>query len=207
MSSQDPSTTKNLTPKSKVVANYAIFTALMVVLNVISIKVPDPIQYIGFAPVLIFFIGMTLKPIRAFVLTSVGSVLGQFIYNVFTGDFATLPVYCLGAFVARGIEALLISTLIWFLVRKREISRGARIAIEAVILCIGCVWEYLGYAIVGTPYWMTLYPGFTALESFIGYLYVLFDLIFVPIGLAVTTGVRRYFQTDYLDRLLYNDAI
>jgi hypothetical protein len=203
MSSQYQSAQK--TPKSKVVANYAIFTALMVVLNVISFTVPYPIQYIGFAPVLIFFIGLTLKPMRAFALSSIGSVLGQFIYNIIIGDYITLGVYCLGAFVARGIEALLISTLVWFLVRKREKPKQAVIAIEVVILCIACVWEYLGYAIVGTPYMMAVY-GMTALDSFVIYLYVLFDLIFVPVGLLVTIGVRKYFQADYLDRLLYNDA-
>nr|MDO8112263.1 ECF transporter S component [Candidatus Sigynarchaeota archaeon] len=186
------------------VAVYAIFSALMVVLTLLLIPVPQPIQFIGFAPVLIYVLGILLKPWRAFVVCSVGSVIGQLLASMLLGDYATLPVYLLGAFVARGLEGLLISALEKYVVRMREPTMKQRYARELWILLIGGAWEFAGYYIVGGPYYL-ITSAITMDVSLLWYLPVLIDLVFIPVAIAVIFAIRRNFQQEYLDRLLFLD--
>lgn len=197
----------NEAPLSKKIANYAIMTALMVVMTLLAFPVPPPIQFIGFAPILVYLIGIMLKPLRALSISAVGSVLGQLCYDLITGntDPLTMLVYATGAFVARGLGAFIISLFETSIVRKRNIKRIHSVPVELLILIVGAIWEYIGYSLVGAPYWISLTPGLTVGAVFIGYLYVLFDLVFVPVGYAVVEGVRRGLDVQYLDAMMFSD--
>ncbi|MHA1997137.1 MAG: ECF transporter S component [Promethearchaeota archaeon] len=194
-------------PESKKVAYYAIFTALTVILNVINIPMPMPIQYLGFAPVLIIFLGVLLKPKRAFTITSIGSVLGQFFSSLILGSTNPIEmlVFCTGAFVARGFEALFISVLVKYLVRGKELPPSRGVALMVTISAIATAWEVLGYFIVGASYYMYIIPGLTLGEVFLWYVPVFIDIVSIPIAIAVIEGVRAGFNVDYLDGLMYSD--
>jgi uncharacterized membrane protein len=177
---------------------------LMVVLTIINIPIPPPIQFIGFAPVLIYILGIMLKPAKAFALCAIGSVIGQLLTNMILGDYFTLPVYMLGAFVARGIEGWIISQLESKLVRGKELKKGRVYMMEAIIMTIGGVWEVFGYYVVGGPYYM--FYGTPLEVSLLWYLPVFIDLAFIPIAMVVVGAIRASFQQPYLDRLLFRDA-
>ncbi|MHA1371057.1 MAG: ECF transporter S component [Promethearchaeota archaeon] len=199
---------------SRMVASLSIFTALMVILNMLSIPVPKPIEYIGFAPVLTYIIGILLKPKWAFLICAVGSVLGQLLTSLFiTGSYVELPVYLVGAFVARGLEGLFISILEQHLVRKRGLfdqvekdagSKGRVYLFETIILLVGGTWEVFGYYIVGGPYYNIIY-GIPYTMSLIWYLTVFIDLLFVPIAITLILAIRRAFSQAYLDVILFKD--
>mgnify|MGYP006289201361 CR=1 FL=1 len=193
--------------ESREISSIAIFTALMVLLNILLIPVPQPLQFFGFAPVLIYFSGILLKPKRAFLICALGSVIGQFLASVILGDFAFLPLYLLGAFVARGLEGLFISLLETNLVRKKELSVKKRYFIEIIILIIGCTWEVYGYWLVGGPYWLILYGTPLEFSLFVWYLPVFIDLISIPIAMPTIIAARKAFQQDYLDNVLFGDQL
>ncbi|MHA1791401.1 MAG: ECF transporter S component [Promethearchaeota archaeon] len=189
---------------SRSVASLAIFSGLMTLLNVLLIPVPQPIQYIGFAPVLIYVFGVMLKPWRAFLICAIGSVLGQLFASIILGDLATLPVYLAGAFAARGLEGLFISLLEHNLVRKRNSNQKKYNNLEALILIIGGTWEVFGYFFIGGPYFNLAFDVPYEI-SLLWYLPVFIDLIFVPVALAVIYAARISFQEEYLDGVLFND--
>jgi uncharacterized membrane protein len=203
MAETTPDTREHGMP-SRQIAFYSIITALMVVLTLILIPMPQPIQFLGFAPVLIYFLGITIKPTRAFVVCAIGSVIGQLLASIMLGDYANLPIYLLGAFVARGVEGLLISVLEKALVRGKELATGKVYAREVLILVMGGTWEVFGYYLVGGPYYLVMY-SIPLDASLLWYLPVFIDLAFVPVALGVVAAARASFQQPYLDRILFRD--
>jgi uncharacterized membrane protein len=191
---------------SRVAASFGIISALMVLLNVIVVPVPPPIQYVGFAAVLIYFVGVMFKPARAFWLCAVGSTVGQILTSIYLGQMSTLVEYAVGAFVARGGEGLLISGLVWVLIRKKKNPPLHQLGLEIAILCIGCTYEVLGYYIVGGPYDLIV-SGIPLLVDLFAYLPTFIDMVFVPVGIAVIYAARRQFQMQYLDSYLFNDVV
>ncbi|MBN2149871.1 MAG: ECF transporter S component [Candidatus Lokiarchaeota archaeon] len=191
--------------KSRAVALYATMSALVVVLSVLSIPLPPPLAYFSFVPILIFFIGITLKPFKAFMMCSIGAVLGELLADIIFGYAAYLWLYLPGAFVARGLEGLILSLLEKHLVRGRELPPRSKYRREACIITIGGIWEFFGYALVGAfGYYLAFGTDFLA--TFISYLWVLIDLTLIPAGIFVVYGVRQYFKQDYFDQLLFNDS-
>lgn len=195
--------TNNMTT---VVASVSVLVALMTVLNFLAIPVPAPVEYFGFAPVLVLTVGILLKPKWAFLVCSLGSVLGQLLATFFvTGYISDLPAFLLGAFVARGLEGLLISSLAQFFVRGKGLAARARYTRETAIMVIGGIWEVFGYAIVGVPYYVFVY-GFEPVIALGWYLVVFIDMVHVPIALAVIIAIRRAFGKNYLDGILFKDT-
>lgn len=121
------------------------------------------------------------------------------------GDYATLPAYLLGALVARGFQGLLISVMEKAFVRGKALEPRVVLAREALLLLAGGAWEVAGYYSVGGPYFL-LTAGIPLDVSFLWYLPVFIDLVFVPVALGVVVAARSSFQRQYLDQLLFRDA-
>jgi uncharacterized membrane protein len=187
---------------SRSVALYAIFSALIAVLSIASIPLPPPLAYFSFVPVVIIFLGITLKPLRAFLICSVGAVIGELLADIIFGYASYLWLYLPGAFVARGLEGLVLSLLEKALVRNKEISEKDKRFREALIITIGGIWEFFGYVNVA---WF--FTGGEYVATIISYLWVLIDLVLIPAGIAVLYGVRKYYKKEFFDQLLFNDSV
>ncbi|MFX0099191.1 MAG: ECF transporter S component [Candidatus Hodarchaeota archaeon] len=190
---------------SREIAILSIFTALSVVIDILRIDLPQPLDYISGTPLLILTFSVLLKPKRAFIICATGSVLGQLIVSLLKGEGIYLIAYLPGAFIARGIEALIVSVLCTRLVRKIKLEGAQRQKRELPIMVIGGVWEIVGYAIVGIPYFMYVW-GYPFLMVLGWYLAVGIDLIFLAIAPVIIHAIRKYFKVDYLDRMLFKDS-
>jgi len=73
---------------------------------------------------------------------------------------------------------------------------------EAIIILIGGIWEFFGYVTVAS-----VLTGMEYGATIIYYLWVLIDLTLIPAGIAVLYGVRRYYKTEFFDKLLFNDLV
>ena len=195
--------------KSKEIALYATFSALIVVFSLMGILMavfPYPIGYLSLVPIVIFFLGITLKPKHAFIICVIGGLTGELLADMIGGYAYMLWLWLPGAFVARGFEGSVISILEKFWVRGKELKSGQKYARELVILVIGSTWAFFGYVNVGAlGNYFVVYPGMSYLGSLISYLYVLLEFMLVPVGIGVVYGVRRYFGVDYFDHLFFND--
>jgi len=165
---------------------------------------PEPLEYISFAPVVYMTFGTLLKPLRAFIICSIGAVLAQLINGLIDGSAVYLIAYLPGAFVARGLSTLFISSLNKSLVRGKQRSWKSARALETLILVIGILWEVTGYALIGIPYFMYVW-GYDFYVALGWYLAILIDLIFVPVAVDVIAILRRHFQVEYLDGLLFKE--
>ncbi len=201
---QSPSS-ESSAKKSRAIALYAIMSALIVVLSVLSIPLPPPLAYFSFVPILIFYIGITLKPLKAFVMCSIGAVIGELLADIIFGYAAYLWLYLPGAFVARGLEGLILAVLEKYLVRNKELSPKTKYRREVCIITIGGIWEFFGYVLVGALGYFFVF-GVPFLATLISYLWVLIDLTLIPAGIVVVYAIRRYFKQEYFDQLLFNDS-
>lgn len=196
--------------KSKEIALYAMFSSLIVVLSLMGILMavlPYPIGYLSFVPIVVFFIGITLKPKRAFIICVFGGLVGELLADVIGGYAGMLWLWLPGAFVARGFEGPVISILEKYLVRGKNLIASQKYGRELLILLIGSTWAFFGYVNVGAlGNYFVVYPGMTYLETLISYLYVLVEFMLIPAGLLVVYGVRKYFGQEYFDRIFFNEA-
>nr|MDO8085333.1 hypothetical protein [Candidatus Sigynarchaeum springense] len=158
--------------------------------------------YFSFVPVVIIFLGITLKPLRAFAICAVGAVVGELLADIIFGWASYLWLYLPGAFVARGLEGLVLSLLEMVFVRNKELSEKSKRVREAIIILIGGIWEFFGYVTVAS-----VLTGMEYGATIIYYLWVLIDLTLIPAGIAVLYGVRRYYKTEFFDKLLFNDLV
>ena len=184
------------------VAMFGTFAALIAVLDLIQIRMPPPIEYFSFVQVAILPLGIMLKPRRAFPLIATGAVIGQLISSLVGGYYAELPVFLLGAFVARGGQGLVMSVLSTRLIRQRG---GPRHGKEVLVMVAGIAWEIAGYMLIGIPYYVAI-MGWPFLPTFLFYAGISIEFIFIPAGIATTYGIRRGFNSDYLDALLFGNA-
>ncbi len=190
---------------SREIGLYAVFTALIVVLSILSIPLPPPLAYFSFVPIVIFFLGITLKPKRAFSICVIGAILGELLADIIFGYASYLWLYLPGAFVARGLEGLILSLLEKFLVRGKNLSRQRQYTIETIIVTIGAIWEFFGYVNIGAIGNYAL-MGWPYIDTLMSYLWVLIDFTLIPAGIAVIIGVRKYYNQDYFDHILFNDS-
>ncbi|MHA1733288.1 MAG: ECF transporter S component [Promethearchaeota archaeon] len=184
-------TTGKQVDSAKMVSMTAIFSALIAVFTLISFEqLPDPLSTINFAPIIVYTVGVMFKPKRAFLISSLGNFIGEWLRVVLAGEAAFLFVYLIGVVVARGFEAFLISLLR----EKNEV--GAMVA--------GCVWEYLGFLTVGSVYFILIapIPGVSAIAVVGWYTGTLIDLVFIPVSVALNKAIRAGFNVKYLDELL-----
>ncbi len=189
---------------SRVIASSGVFSALIVVLSMISIPLPPPLAYFSFVPLVIFFLGITLKPSRAFAICAIGAIIGELLADIAFGYAGWLWLYLPGAFVARGIEGLILSLLENAFVRGKDLAPRQKYLRELAIISIGGVWEFFGYVFVASLYYI-FFLGMTLIETIAFYAWVLIDLTLIPAGIAVVYAVRRYFKEEYMDRLLFGD--
>nr|MDO8116540.1 hypothetical protein [Candidatus Sigynarchaeota archaeon] len=189
---------------SRAVASYSVFSALIVGLSIMSIPLPPPLAYFSFVPLVIFFLGVTLKPARAFAICSIGAVIGELLADIAFGYAGWLWLYLPGAFIARGIEGLMLSSLEKALVRGKDLAPRQKYVRELVIISIGGIWEFFGYVFVASLYYVIVL-GMTLIETIAFYAWVLIDLTLIPVGIVVVYAVRRYFKEEYMDRLLFGD--
>ncbi len=200
----EPSQESKFASNPRFMAVLAVLAALYVVTEMIHIDLPQPLDYVSLAPVVIMTFGLLLKPVRAFLICGIGAVIAQLIISLYKGEAILLVAYLPGAFFARGIEALIISIMAKYLIYKKDRTWAVAKTLETIILVIGTLWEVLAYALIGVPYFVYVwgYPPAVALGW---YLAVAIDLIFVPVGIAVVAGVRHGFHIQTLDGLLFKD--
>lgn len=187
---------------SRQLALFGTFAALIAVLDLVQVRMPPPIEYFSFVQVAILPFAIMLQPRRAFPLVATGAVIGQLLSSMIGGYYAELPVFLLGAFVARGGEALVVSTLSARLARDRNKTGKPRAAMETAFMIVGIAVEVTGYMAIGIPYYVALL-GWEFLPTFLFYAGVFIELIFVPAAAATIHSIRKGFQVDHLDDLLF----
>ncbi|HMF34372.1 MAG TPA: ECF transporter S component [Candidatus Lokiarchaeia archaeon] len=175
---------------SKVIAFVSIFSALIVVFSLLSIPMPQPIAYLGMASIAVLMVGLLYRPKLALVICLIGGFLGELITDLAFG-YGVIPVYLLGAIVARGIEGPLISILA---------GNGENKVRDFGAMLIGTAWEVFGYILIG---WPLIYSYMTFGEVFIAYLWVVVDVIWVPVAYIIVIAVRRNYNILKLEELIY----
>ncbi|GAB4305653.1 MAG: hypothetical protein Kow0069_01720 [Promethearchaeota archaeon] len=173
---------------AKPVAFFGVFSALIAVLTLVSFEqLPEPLSTINLAPIVVYTTGVMFKPKRAFVTSVVGNFVGEWIRVVIAGEAAYLAIYLVGIVVARGFEALLISLL-----REKN---------EWLAMVAGGIWEYVGFLIVGSIYFI-LVLGWAPEIVIPWYTGTLIDLAFVPVSAVLNKAIRAGFNVEYLDELI-----
>src|SRR4030042_3934860 len=95
------------------------------------------------------------------------------------------PVFVLGAVLARGREAVLISLLIRW---RRGATAKQNMRREVAAMCIGAVWET---AIFFALDWLLFGLGMAIVT-----LATIVDLVFIPIAVGVIVAIRRSFRVN-----------
>src|SRR5579875_3574967 len=176
------------------IAFISVFSALITVLTIVSIPMPQPLAEITLAPAVYLALGYLVDRKSAFTATAIGSFLGE-TYNLFTRP-GYLPIYPFGMVWARGPEVLIVS-----------LARGKSLKFAGLMMVLATVYETLAFLIpdglfysyglfgYGSPVGLT--QGFLAAISDVG---TLIDLVFVPIALEIIKhGKHLYVYSDHMD--------
>ncbi len=174
-----------------------IFTGLVAFLSAF-IKIPITLNlywitltyYLYFTPLLIYTIGIMFRSWIAFVMGTLGVILGEMIYCLAYGCSGELPYYLIFALVSRGAEVLLISLL-----RKKN---------ELLAMLVGGLWVLIGLLLVYYLYYYRfLYWDLTFVILY-AIISALLDLIFIPFSFLLNMALRKALNVKYLEELLYN---
>ncbi|MEM3638136.1 MAG: hypothetical protein QXX17_07275 [Conexivisphaerales archaeon] len=177
------------------IAFVSVFAALITLLTIVSIPMPQPLAEITLAPPVYLALGYLVDRKSSFTATAIGSFLGE-TYNLFTRP-GYLPIYPVGMVWARGPEVLIVS-----------LAKGKSLKFAAAMMVLATIYETLAFLIpdglfysyglfgYGSP--MGLTQGFIAAISDLG---TLADLLFVPVALGIIKGVQPSFQRLGLTKL------
>lgn len=178
-------------PRSLYVATIGILTALMAVLSFASIVIPTPLGSYDASSVLIFAVAILYGPGIGLIITVMGQLVGKGLLITYSG----LPaVYIPGVIAVRGIEAYIVG----YLARRFSKNRYG----EPFAMVTGVVWE-TGAFVLADFYLWSMFGGILAgivAASFT--IWTIFDLIWIPLGLAAIYYTRVAFRTKYLDEEL-----
>lgn len=163
-------------------ALFAVMTALTVVANLIMVPMPQPLAEYDLSPVLIYTLGVLMEPLLAGSTVAAAMALGVG-YKMMIYGFP--PVFVLGAVLARGSEAVLISLLIRW---RRGATAKPNMRWEVAVMCIGAVWET---AIFFALDWLLFGLGMAMVT-----LATIVDLVFIPIAVGVIVAIRRSFRVN-----------
>lgn len=171
-----------------------VFSALIAIGTIVSIRMPKPLYEITWAPAVYLALGYLTDKKTSFSATALGSFIGELVNITFYGGGSI--IYPFGMIWARGPEAIIVG-----------FSRGRRRRWIVVSMVLATVYETMAFYVsdglfyafglfgYGSP--SGLLPGFELASSD---LLTMVDLIFIPISLAVIQVGKPYFaRMGFLD--------
>ena len=168
------------------VAIFSAFLKIPITLNLYWITLT---YHIFLTPILVYSIGIMFRPWLAFVICSLGVVLGETLYCIIFGCSGEMPFYLIFALVSRGGEVVLIS-----LARKKN---------ELLAMLIGGIYALLGFFIVYYIYYHLILYWSSAFIILYALVSALLDFIFIPFSYLLNIGIRKSLNIKYLDDLIF----
>ena len=156
------------------------------------------IFYVNLASILIFSTGIMFRPWVALFICVLGSVLGELIFCLIFGCGESLPAYLIFMVISPGFAGALISIL------KQKIKK--EIYGEIIAMIIGGIWLYLGLMISAFIYYEVFISGLSwklyAVYIWFPFFSTVYDLLLIPISLALNKALRKILKIRYFDELL-----
>ena len=163
-----------------------------------TVETYNLIFYVNLASILIFSTGIMFRPWVALFICVLGSVLGELIFCLIFGCGESLPAYLIFMVVSPGFAGALISIL------KQKIKK--EIYGEIIAMIIGGIWLYLGLMISAFIYYEVFISGLSwklyAVYIWFPFFSTVYDLLLIPISLALNKALRKILKIRYFDELL-----
>jgi hypothetical protein len=163
-----------------------------------TVETYNLIFYVNLASILIFSAGIMFRPWVALFICVLGSVLGELIFCLIFGCGESLPAYLIFMVVSPGFAGALISIL------KQKIKK--EIYGEIIAMIIGGIWLYLGLMISAFIYYEVFISGLSwklyAVYIWFPFFSTVYDLLLIPISLALNKALRKILKIRYFDELL-----
>jgi hypothetical protein len=164
-----------------------VFSALITLGTVLSLKLPQPLYEVTFAPPIYFALAMMTDPLTAFSATALGSFLGEWVNITYISPGP--PIYAVAMIWARGPEALMVSwarkrsrkTLVWVMV-------GATVFETAGFFFPDWLFYTYGLFSYGAPT-----SAASALVASLSDLGTMVDLVFIPLAFIIADRARASF--------------
>jgi hypothetical protein len=180
--------------KTLSLAVIVVFSALIAIGTIVSIRMPKPLYEITWAPAVYLALGYLTDRRTSFSATALGSFIGELVNITFYGGGSI--IYPFGMIWARGPEALIVG-----------FSRGRSWKWIILMMILATVYEtfafyisdglFYAYGLFGYGAPSGLLAGFELASSD---LLTMVDLIFIPISLAVIkVGKPTFARIGFFD--------
>jgi hypothetical protein len=172
---------------SRRLALVAVFSALVAVCTIISIKpLPPPLYEITLAPAIYFALAVVVDKWDAFTATAVGGFVGE-LFNITTTGGS--PIYPFGMVWARAPEVLIIA---WAANKGRKTLAIAMVGATVYETFAFLIpdWLFYTYALFG----YSVGAGQTALGLAVFDLGTLLDIAFIPVAFAIIAAAGPTFK-------------
>lgn len=166
----------------------AVFTALVAVGTMISIRLPPPLFEITLAPAIYLAYAALGDKWDAFAATAMGGFIGEF-YNISVSPGGS-PIYPFGMIWARAPEALIVAWAVGRGNRTLALAMVAATAYETFAFLISD-WLFYTYGLFGYGSPVSLYSGLVLALPDLG---TFADLAFIPVAFGIIAAAGPSFR-------------
>ena len=190
----------SLQPSSRLFLFIIIFAGLILLLKIFPIPIPfrlmtdlESYWQVYITGIVIFSIGILFRPSIASMIGLIGIVAGEIVYCLLFQCGGELWFNLILSMFSFGVTITLISLL-----RKKN---------EALAMILGACWLFLGFYIPMNLYLEGVFNFGESNVLLISLINFVLNFILIPFAFLLTKGLRIFFQTNYLDDLIFEENL